>query len=188
MTSAPHPVDSVGLPLPDASWPDQPGAAGRLEPVRRFCNSLNREQGGDAWRTVGELRTWLAAEGFDGPVATEADLVRLRVARDEMWRAVVTRDLSVLADTARTLRLVPEIDRDAIRWRGDGDATDVVVAELLIAVHLSQVDGSWQRLKACQHCDWVFFDASRNRSGRWCSMSACGGRQKAKAYRRRHRA
>jgi predicted RNA-binding Zn ribbon-like protein len=34
----------------------------------------------------------------------------------------------------------------------------------------------------------MFFDNSRNQSGRWCSMSVCGGREKAKTHYRRRRA
>ncbi len=51
------------------------------------------------------------------------------------------------------------------------------------------VDGSWQRLKACRNdaCRWVFYDASKNRSGTWCTMSICGDKLKARAYRRRRR-
>jgi predicted RNA-binding Zn ribbon-like protein len=45
--------------------------------------------------------------------------------------------------------------------------------------------GMWPRLKACAHCGWVVFDGSKNRSARWCSMSACGGRENARSYRRR---
>ncbi|HEV2869799.1 MAG TPA: CGNR zinc finger domain-containing protein, partial [Actinomycetota bacterium] len=31
-----------------------------------------------------------------------------------------------------------------------------------------------------------FYDHSTNRSGTWCTMSVCGNRRKARAYRRRH--
>jgi predicted RNA-binding Zn ribbon-like protein len=45
------------------------------------------------------------------------------------------------------------------------------------------------RLRACRRdaCQWVFYDASRNRSGVWCSMDVCGARTKMAAYRRRAR-
>jgi predicted RNA-binding Zn ribbon-like protein len=33
----------------------------------------------------------------------------------------------------------------------------------------------------------VYFDESRNRSKRWCSMEVCGNREKGEAFRRRHR-
>ena len=52
----------------------------------------------------------------------------------------------------------------------------------------AQADGAWERLKACRQetCGWLFYDASRNRSSNWCSMQVCGGREKSRAYRRRH--
>jgi predicted RNA-binding Zn ribbon-like protein len=54
----------------------------------------------------------------------------------------------------------------------------------------AMVDGSWSRLKVCpgEDCGWAFYDHSRNQTGRWCSMSVCGGRAKARAHYRRRRA
>jgi predicted RNA-binding Zn ribbon-like protein len=51
------------------------------------------------------------------------------------------------------------------------------------------LDGTWRRLKVCpgDHCGWAFYDHSRNQTGRWCSMSVCGGRAKARAHYHRHR-
>jgi predicted RNA-binding Zn ribbon-like protein len=51
----------------------------------------------------------------------------------------------------------------------------------------AEADGCWQRLKICAapDCRWVFYDASRNGAGRWCSMRVCGNRAKTLAYRRR---
>ena len=72
--------------------------------------------------------------------------------------------------------------------------TGEAVGALLDAVLRCQVDGDWERLKVCAEdsCRWAYFDASRNRSGRWCSMSECGNRVKMRrAYatrRRRERA
>ena len=49
-----------------------------------------------------------------------------------------------------------------------------------------------RRLEAAQvvpgpHCGWLFYDASRNASSTWCSMSICGNRTKTAAYRQRRR-
>jgi predicted RNA-binding Zn ribbon-like protein len=48
-------------------------------------------------------------------------------------------------------------------------------------------DGTWSRLKVCMNdeCAWAFYDHARNRSGKWCEMSVCGNRMKARAYRAR---
>lgn len=44
------------------------------------------------------------------------------------------------------------------------------------------------RLELCDahDCGWLFIDASRNRSRRWCDMADCGNRAKVRRYRERH--
>ena len=62
-----------------------------------------------------------------------------------------------------------------------------VVAAVLSAL-LAAPPEEWARLKVCAReiCRWAFFDSSRNRSGRWCSMAACGNIVKMRrAYRAR---
>ena len=46
-----------------------------------------------------------------------------------------------------------------------------------------------ERVKECEDdrgCGYLFFDTSRNRSRRWCTMRGCGNRAKVKRYRQRH--
>jgi predicted RNA-binding Zn ribbon-like protein len=47
------------------------------------------------------------------------------------------------------------------------------------------------RLGVCRHgtdgCGWVFFDATKNRSRRWCGMADCGTRAKARRLTERRR-
>ena len=52
----------------------------------------------------------------------------------------------------------------------------------------AMADGTWRELKACRSdtCRWAFVDHARNRSRQWCSMSVCGNREKARAFRARH--
>ncbi len=96
-----------------------------------------------------------------------------------------------LPDANRRLCLVRRGRGFAWDWRDDpGPALDRVLwpiirsaAQLLTADELS-------RLKLCDadDCGWLFVDASRNRSRRWCDMSDCGNRAKARRYRERQRA
>lgn len=53
-------------------------------------------------------------------------------------------------------------------------------AELLTSPNLS-------RVRQCGGCDWLFVDTSRNHLRRWCSMSACGNRAKARRFLERKR-
>ena len=76
-------------------------------------------------------------------------------------------------------------------WRLEPRATGMagslgrVVAILVEAM----AAGTWDRLKACSAdtCQWLFYDASKNHSGHWCSMKVCGNRSKARQFRARRR-
>lgn len=70
--------------------------------------------------------------------------------------------------------------------RGVAAAFGRMVATLFVGAF----DGSLEHLKLCadETCRSVFYDRSKNRSGRWCSMSSCGNRAKVRAWRERQRA
>jgi predicted RNA-binding Zn ribbon-like protein len=71
---------------------------------------------------------------------------------------------------------------------GDGGISGAIGVLMAITAQ-AMLDGSWARLKVCpaDGCGWAFYDHSRNQAGRWCSMSVCGGRAKARSHYRRHR-
>ena len=83
------------------------------------------------------------------------------------------------------VRVGCEATGGAIRLVAAGDTVEAVVTELVLDICDADRAGTFGRLKSCDHCRWVFYDTSKSRTGRWCSMQACGGREKAKAYRRR---
>ncbi|MGB2591822.1 MAG: CGNR zinc finger domain-containing protein [Candidatus Acidiferrum sp.] len=51
-------------------------------------------------------------------------------------------------------------------------------------------EGPGARLRACSNpsCGLLFYDVSRTKRRRWCSMSRCGNRSKVAAFSRRHSA
>jgi predicted RNA-binding Zn ribbon-like protein len=69
----------------------------------------------------------------------------------------------------------------------EGLGADRAVATLLGILHEAQLNGDWDRMKACRQCEYAFFDRSKNRSAAWCAMSICGNRTKNRAYYRRRR-
>jgi predicted RNA-binding Zn ribbon-like protein len=71
----------------------------------------------------------------------------------------------------------------------DATGVDGAIARLMAIVAAAVEHGRWERLKACprEECEWAFYDKSKNRSGRWCSMEACGNIEKARAFRERKR-
>ena len=74
-----------------------------------------------------------------------------------------------------------------VRCEGTGVAG--ALGLILALAAQAMLEGTWGRLKICpgDHCGWAFYDNSRNQTGRWCSMSVCGGRAKARAHYRRRR-
>ena len=81
-------------------------------------------------------------------------------------------------------------ERGRLVARLSGDGAGAGLASILDVVLAAQASGSWQRMKACRKegCGWIFYDASRNSSSTWCSMTICGNRTKTAAYRRRRSA
>lgn len=71
-----------------------------------------------------------------------------------------------------------------------GTGVSRALASIVATVLDAQASGTWRRLKACRKegCGWLFYDASRNNSSNWCSMSICGNRAKTAAYRGRRKA
>jgi len=190
-----HPRDELGRVLPHAWWPDDRQAPGELELVRRFCNSINRENGAERFATSVALDRWLVSEGAAPLHASRAGLVRVIAVREALHDLVVANatgghDLAAwhaLADAAGEMSFRVVVEHDQPVLRPGGPAVDVFIARVVAAVLAARRDGSWARLKACRNCHWVVFDPSKNRSSRWCSMTACGGRHNAREYRRRQR-
>lgn len=149
---------------------DEPGVApDPIERVRALLNTDDRfhgveHLGADVPRDVVSVRDALRRYLTADPQGRDAELEALAVAHP------------LVVSFGATTRLVPV------------DPVDTV-AGVLAEVFEAQRDGLWQRLKACANpdCQWVYYDASRNRSGRWCSMGECGDVMKARAYRERAR-
>jgi predicted RNA-binding Zn ribbon-like protein len=182
--------------LPASDWPSDRPAPRSLELVRRFCNTINCDNGADRFDSATGLADWMVDQGrprFDSTVAQRQALIELRETVREI--AVAHQFGRETTDAAR--RLARLVDDVTVRMSvaDDGFALvpagrnplDVLRGDIALAVAQATADGKWPRLKACTNCRWVLYDRSKNQSARWCSMQACGGRQKARAYRARLR-
>jgi predicted RNA-binding Zn ribbon-like protein len=164
-----------------------------LATVERFINSLDIEDGPELLPDPAALRTWLLDAGL-----LERDAA---VGPEEHERAVTLREAlrDVLSGDDGA---VPHVNAAGVRAGlrpvlrpGGGSAlepaaggVDGALGRLVAIVHGAVADGTWAHLKACERerCRWVFYDHSKNHSGRWCDMEVCGAREKsARAYRRR---
>jgi predicted RNA-binding Zn ribbon-like protein len=185
----------------------QPGgrapAPGELALVQAFVNThydLEGEHGADLFCSPAALALWLAARELIGAAA--------RVGPRELRSALAVREglRALAASNTRRARAREALDRlngaargalVELRFTATGprfvapEAAGVngALGVVLAITARAMVDGSWSRLKVCpgEDCGWAFYDHSRNQTGRWCSMSVCGGRAKARAHYRRRR-
>lgn len=166
-------------------------SGGPFGPLDRWL--VQGQAPGAAPATVEPLRALLNTDDrFHGVDALEAEAPRAFVLlRDALRTLLVEGDAGPLAGIAdaHPLRLVVEQGRVRLAPTAAAGPVDAAVARMLVLLAEAQGSGEWSRLKACGNpdCQWIFYDTSRNRSGRWCSMQECGGVMKARAYRRRQR-
>jgi predicted RNA-binding Zn ribbon-like protein len=97
-------------------------------------------------------------------------------------------DLALIGDAAAAgaarSRLV--YDRDGVGWSLPADSEELERPLWEIARSAADLltSGDHDRIKECASttCEWVFLDRSRNRSRRWCDMTDCGNRAKARRF------
>ncbi|MFW6693566.1 CGNR zinc finger domain-containing protein [Streptomyces sp. MAR4 CNX-425] len=177
------------------------------ELVADFANTLDIHAGTDALRTPADLAAWLTARGLlpaPGPApapapALDSALHEACVALRAGIREHLGTHVGDTPDRAVTEAADAALARFPVRIAADGtlapagapaDGAGRAVTELAIAWSTLAVTGDAARLKRCaEHtCHEVFWDVSKNRSKRWCSMQGCGNRAKARAYAARRAA
>jgi predicted RNA-binding Zn ribbon-like protein len=89
------------------------------------------------------------------------------------------------ASRARTLRAGDGGAAWAWRERSAEPERPAWAAALDAARVLTTTETARVRQCADAECGWFFLDTSRNRTRRWCSMKACGNRNKARRFYRR---
>lgn len=169
-----------------------------LDLVQDFVNTEIADWDRDDIATPQELSAWLADRGL---LDEDAVVDAAALAAAHALRAVL-RDLALSNTSGEPPEPSRQAEIDATLARfplvvrlHEGapalapaavDATRGL-ATLVAIVAAARHGGAWERMKACRQetCGWLFYDGSRNRSSSWCSMSICGGREKARAYRRR---
>jgi predicted RNA-binding Zn ribbon-like protein len=136
---------------------------------------------------------WARQAGIEASPVTTADPSRAHeeaIALRETLYAIFGAVARRAAPPEEALRqLNDEIARrprriaNGFAWVADDVLAPVVwsAAELLTS-------GPLERVRECpgdDTCGWLFLDTSRNGSRRWCDMSTCGNRAKARRYYRR---
>ncbi|MDX1521695.1 MAG: CGNR zinc finger domain-containing protein [Anaerolineae bacterium] len=161
-------------------WNQQAGTLSEADTTRLLQAAEERPAAASAVFSRGTMLRETVYQVFSaisaGAIPKEADLAALNEA---------------IVEAAAHAHLVPAADRRfQWAWVNQTDSLNQVfwpvarsAADLLTSDQLA-------RVKQCagDSCGWLFLDTSRNRSRRWCEMSHCGNRAKARRYYRRTRA
>jgi predicted RNA-binding Zn ribbon-like protein len=183
----------------------QPGgrrpAPESLALVQEFINThydLEVVHGAEVLHSPTAAAQWLSSRGVVAarPRLRKADVARLLVVREGL-RSLAEANSGNPADATALARLNAAAHGASVEIRFTTELPEFVagresgiaaaIGVLLARTAAAIIDGTWARLKICpgDDCGWAFYDHSRNGSGRWCSMSVCGGRAKARAHYRR---
>jgi predicted RNA-binding Zn ribbon-like protein len=167
---------------------DIPSAAPEpLRLVQLYLNTTDHEHGRELLGTPAHVEAWFAEHGLATGRVGPAGVRRAQAVREALRDFIVNGSESAeLADAARRARMT--IDFADARLVPQAAGLDGALGSVLAVVYDAVRDGTWSRLKTCRNCRWAFWDASRNRSATWCSMTLCGNRLKVRRYRARRAA
>ncbi len=184
--SAAHPVDAAGLVLPEPSWPDRPGSPARSS---RCAASATPPTGRTAPTRGAPRASWRTGWPARGTGRSAGSTPR----RELGWSRCATPSGRACARaTSGPSSRWPDrspcassLRRGAIAVAPAGTGVDAVVEQA--GAGRGGCDGG-RHARAPQVVRPLPVGVLRHVEEpprRWCSMPACGGREKAKAYRRR---
>jgi predicted RNA-binding Zn ribbon-like protein len=174
-----------------------------LRLVEEFVNSNHvhphRDDGDlEGLRTPGDLRAWLVERDLIEPDedVRAADFHYAIETREALRRILLTNGGAPPDEQAvETVNRAATRGQLTLRFDVDGGSglrpiargVDGAIGTILAVAFAAMAEGSWTRLKVCpeETCRVAFFDHSKNRSRRWCSMEVCGNRTKVRSYRQR---
>lgn len=162
-----------------------------------FVNTVSwrgRSEPEEKLRRLDDLLAWAVAAGVSSKAESRSSKRRPQLARALELREAIHRLLLAWADERRPRpadlavlnRAVPP--RDQIAWNRGSFTWKADVDGILGPIAWSAADllttGDPRRLKRCgsEECGWLFYDESVNGLRRWCSMSDCGNREKARRH------
>lgn len=174
-----------------------------------MLNTQARDQNGravDYWATGADVLRWPEQHGVV-PASTEAStatageelLSQARALRDLARRLIVERAESggvtghgELNAYLHAYKSTPHLQRDVdgalvLSRTTCGQDTSSLLGPAAEAVAELLVEADFSLVKKCEHpeCILWFYDRTRARRRRWCSMAVCGNRHKVDRFRRR---
>lgn len=157
-----------------------------LELLLDLLNSSPTPDGVHADRLLGQAATqWLLQHGGGG---SGAELEAVVAAREALQRVVRCATApSALAPLLTGVRWTPSVGDEGIGWALEVEDPDRRLAVRAVLVWDAVRRTQPGRLRACANPDCARYLLDRSRAGtaRWCSMSVCGNRMKARRHHQR---
>jgi predicted RNA-binding Zn ribbon-like protein len=96
---------------------------------------------------------------------------------------------AALPGTLKHMRIVRKRRSFNWEWADDQAGFDHIARVVTRTAADLLIGGDLERVRVCaaDSCAWLFLDTSRNRTRRWCDMSVCGNRSKARRHYERTR-
>jgi predicted RNA-binding Zn ribbon-like protein len=93
------------------------------------------------------------------------------------------------AEMLAAATLAPHGDNFEWTWHPKAELTAAILGPITLSALQLFLGADFSRIKQCHgnHCGWLFYDGTKNKSRQWCDMSVCGNRAKASALRARIR-
>lgn len=154
----------------------------------------------DWLRTPGDLTAWMRQAGLERGAAGAGLLRRARALRGALrqmaeaqagGRAVPSSVVPAINRELREARTFHELTRTGKGYevRKHSNKNTAVLAPIAQSAADLLAGGTGLRVRKCGNpkCILHFYDTTRSRTRRWCSMAGCGNRMKVAAHYRRHR-
>ena len=156
---------------------------------------LNSESAvsGDALRDLDRFKAFCTSLEIDHTKLV-VDSALLETMRD-LRAAVVTclkepssKSSQGLEEISAKAQIVLRVDDEGIPMLSSAAIGSASIPALFVlAIAALSEGGGWSRIRVCDapECSKAFFDTTRSRTRRWCSMSTCGNRAKVSEHRQR---
>ncbi len=74
-------------------------------------------------------------------------------------------------------------------WAPQDSLVEAILGPVTLSALTLLTQADLSRIKQCagDHCGWLFFDTTKNKSRRWCEMQVCGNRAKQRRHLTRAR-
>jgi len=170
-----------------------PQAPGNLYLVEAFLNTWSDELGIEDFETTTTTQEWLKNVGLwaSSKKLTAEQHRKLIKFRSDLRSWILDSDAAEpLKESTRDITFNTTFEAGGdVHFHPTGDPYQHLLGALTKAIAESQIDGTWERFKCCElpTCGWAYYDSTRSRTKRWCSMKTCGSRHKAREYYKRKR-